>query len=295
MKEIFLQFELFGNNITLRWFQIMAALGFLAALHLYKKRAINYREDPERMEMALFYSMMGAIVGARLLFVVRNWEEKFAMRSFWKVFDFSEGGLVFQGGFFGGLLTAFIICRAKKIDFLKALDIAMPCLALAHAFGRVGCFLNGCCHGGRCEVNWLAVQYPQNSFVWQDHLQKNYIDPSASLSAPVHAAQLYATVALVLLCIALCKLSKKFNRSGIIFALYLVIYSAWRFSVEFLRDDQNLTAGLSLAQYIAIGTFLVGVGLVYGFKNNKRHTFLELNKAEKNKPQQNKEQTHGNS
>ena len=111
MKEIFLQFELFGNNITLRWFQIMAALGFLAALHLYKKRSITYREDPERMEMAVFYSMMGAIAGARLLFVVRNWEEKFAPRSFWKVFDFSEGGLVFQGGFFGGLLAAFIITR----------------------------------------------------------------------------------------------------------------------------------------------------------------------------------------
>ena len=294
MKEIFLQFELFGTNITLRWFQVMAAAGFLAALHLYKRRAIQYKQDPERMEMALFYSMMGAIVGARLLFVLRNWEEKFAMRSFWKVFDFSEGGLVFQGGFFGGILTAFIVCRVQKLDFLKALDIAMPCLALAHAFGRVGCFLNGCCHGGRCDVSWLAVQYPKDSFVWQDHLQKTYIDPSALLSAPVHAAQLYATVALISLCVLLCKLSKKFNQRGMLFALYLVIYSIWRFSVEFLRDDQQLTAGLSLAQYIAIGTFLVGLALSFAFKSNKTHTFLESNKADL-KPNQNKEQTHGNS
>ena len=116
MKEIFLQFELFGTNITLRWFQVMAALGFLAALHLYKKRAINYREDPERMEMALFYSMMGAILGARLLFVVRNWEEKFAMRSFWKVFDFSEGGFDKAYALWRSAADAFLLAYAPIVE-----------------------------------------------------------------------------------------------------------------------------------------------------------------------------------
>ena len=275
MKEIFLQFELFGSNITLRWFQVMAACGFLAALFLLKKRAKIYGEDPDKIETALFYSMIGAILGARLLFVVRFWDENFAGRPFSKVLAFHEGGLVFQGGLIGGLIVAYFVCKKYNLKFLTALDIAAPCIALAHAFGRVGCFLNGCCFGGQCSVKALAVQYPKGSFPWQDHLKRGLIEPGADLSAAVHPAQLYAFFALTGICALLCFVSKKFKKPGMIFGLYFCIYSVWRFIVEFLRDDQVLTAGLSPAQYIAIGTLIFGIVIMQICRKNEEHNFPE--------------------
>ena len=278
MKEIFLEFDLFGSRITLRWFQVMAASGFLAALFLLKKRAKIYGQDPDKIETTLFYSMIGAIIGARALFVVRYWDDNFANRPFSKIFAFQEGGLVFQGGLIGGLIIAYFICKRNKINFLTALDIAAPCIALAHAFGRVGCFLNGCCFGGRCTVDAIAVQYPKGSFPWTDHLKRGFIEPQADLSAAVHPAPLYSVFALVGICLLLCYLSKKLAKPGMIFGLYFCVYSLWRIIVEFFRDDQDLTAGLSLAQYIAIATFLLGCVIIVLCRRNRELDFPQLEK-----------------
>ncbi|WDE97872.1 prolipoprotein diacylglyceryl transferase [Lentisphaera profundi] len=278
MKEIFLEFDLFGTHITLRWFQVMAASGFLAALFLLKRRSKLYGQDPEKVETTLFYSMIGAILGARLLFVVRYWEENFANRPFSKVFAFQEGGLVFQGGLIGGLIIAYFVCRRNGIKFLTALDIAAPCIALAHAFGRVGCFLNGCCFGGKCDIQALAVQYPKGSFPWSDHLKRGLIEPSSDLSMAVHPAPLYAVFALVSICILLCYVSKKLAKPGMIFGLYFCVYSLWRFTVEFFRDDQDLTAGLSLAQYIALGTLALGCVIIALCRRNREYDFPKLEK-----------------
>ena len=99
-------FEIFGFEI--RSFGLMAAIGLLLAFWLMRVRAKKAGEDADKLSDILFFSMIGAIIGARLLYVIRNWESEFA-GDLWKIIRINEGGIVFQGGFIGGLLTAWFL------------------------------------------------------------------------------------------------------------------------------------------------------------------------------------------
>ena len=261
-------FNLFGLEI--RSFGLMAATGLLLAFWLMRKRAIKAGENPETLSDVLFFSMIGALIGARLLYVIRNYNAEFA-HDFWKIFRINEGGIVFQGGFIGGLLIAWYFCKKKNFDFIKGLDIIAPCLAMGHAMGRIGCFLNGCCYGGICDAN-LGVQFPKSSLPFMDQMSSGKLLPTAQYSLPVHPTQLYSFAANMAICLILVLVTVKIKIKGQLFSLYLMIYGVWRLSIEFLRDDQDRHLGLSVAQYIAIGQFAVGLGLWIYFarKNSKK-------------------------
>ena len=265
-------FHIFGLEI--RSFGLMAATGLLLAFWLVQSRAKKSGEDPHIISDIIFFGMLGALFGARLLYVVRNWEAEFA-NDLWKIVRINEGGIVFQGGFIGGLLVAWFMCRKKKVDFVKALDIVTPCLALGHAMGRIGCFLNGCCYGGLCSSG-LSVQFPRESLPYADQLRHGKIDFTAVHSLPVHPTQLYSFAANLLICLILVYVTVKIKVKGQLFSLYLMLYGVWRLGIEFLRDDQDRHLGLSVAQYIAIAQFLIGLFLwVYFLKSKKQNMEVE--------------------
>lgn len=255
-------FDIFGLEI--RSFGLMAAIGLLLAFWLVKVRSRQAGEDPEVLADILFFSMIGGLIGARLLYVIRNYEQEFA-GDFIKVFKINQGGIVFQGGFIGALIVAWFFCKKKNFDFLKGLDIIAPAIALGHAMGRIGCFLNGCCFGGICSTG-PSVRFPKDSLPYfhqarhhAQQLTQNGMMPEYSL--PVHPTQIYSFFANLAICAALVVVTKKVKAKGQLFALYLMLYGTWRLMVEFLRDDQTRHFGLSLAQYIAIGQFAVGAAL----------------------------------
>jgi phosphatidylglycerol---prolipoprotein diacylglyceryl transferase len=255
-------FEIAG--IEIRSFGLMAAIGLLLAFWLVKIRSKQADENPEVLADIIFFSMIGALVGARLLYVIRNYNEEFA-HDFIKIFKINQGGIVFQGGFLAAMLVAWFLCKKKNFDFLKALDIIAPAIALGHAMGRVGCFLNGCCFGGICKTG-LNVRFPKGSLPYHSQMRhhaqemmQNGIMPEYSL--PVHPTQIYSFIANLLICLALVLVTTKVKIRGQLFSLYLMLYGVWRLLVEFLRDDQDRHLGLSVAQYIAIGQFAVGAFL----------------------------------
>ena len=110
-------FKVFGYPI--RSFGVMAAVGLLLAFWLMNRRAKQAGEDPQKLSDIVFFSMIGALVGARLLYVIRYWDREFS-GNFIKIFKINEGGIVFQGGFIGGMLTAWILCRKRNFDFIKS-------------------------------------------------------------------------------------------------------------------------------------------------------------------------------
>ena len=269
-------FTLFG--IKIRSFGLMAAIGLLLAFWLLRKRCIKVNEDPEKLSDILFFSMIGALIGARLLYVIRNYDAEFA-GNFVKIFKINEGGIVFQGGFIGGMLVAWFMCKKKEFNFVKALDIVAPCLALGHAMGRIGCYLNGCCYGGICKVG-PGVHFPKNSLPYVQQLRTGQILPTAEQTLAVHPTQLYSFGANIIICLILIAVTAKLKIQGHLFSLYLMIYGVWRLSIEFLRDDQARHLGLSLAQYIAIGQFAVGVALwIYFSKRHAKKEFIESEPA----------------
>lgn len=215
---------------TVYTYGAMMVLAFIASTWLAAKaarrlppaeRAISAEQIPDFSCV----SLLGGIVGGRLFYVLLQWE-LFA-RAPQEALAIWHGGLVWYGGFLGGVAAGWLYARAKGLSFLRVLDQFIPFLALGHAIGRIGCFLNGCCYG------------------------KPGVPPPQLLES----AGLFAIFALL----------RSFQRGpvrrypGRLFGVYLVLYAALRTGIEGLRGDQSIVwAGLTLQQLISVGVLIVG-------------------------------------
>ena len=216
--------------LHIRWYGVMAVAGVISAYYLMLHRSKRYGYNSDNISDITFWSMIAAIVGARLLYVIRFWDEQFAGNPL-DAFKIYEGGLVFLGGFALSVFFLFFYCRAKKWDIGNLADLIAPALPLGHAFGRIGCLLNGCCFGfkyeGFCSIRY---EYP----------------PFGTFPLQFFSAIFNAVFATVLLW-----LEKKgyFNRRR--FLIYILGYSVGRFILEFGRGDypeSQLCHGLTPAQ-----------------------------------------------
>ncbi|OIP30171.1 MAG: hypothetical protein AUK47_25770 [Deltaproteobacteria bacterium CG2_30_63_29] len=190
-----------------------------------------------------------------------------------RALKFWSGGLTYYGGFLFSLVVAIVFTRRWKWSFLDFADMAAPTVAVALAFGRVGCFLSGCCFGEVCDLPW-AVRFPAGSAAWRAQRE---LDPGALteqfnalgrtewLSLPVHPTQLYEAGAMfavfALLWFGL-RTRKKFE--GQVIAWLLIFYGLVRFTVEFWRADQRGGIGIfSTSQWISFPLVGLGVFLLY--------------------------------
>jgi len=132
-----------------------------------------------------------------------------------------EGGLSFVGGPLFAFAYLWWFCRKHNLSFLAFADICAPGFALGHAFGRVGCFLGGCCYGRECDLPW-AIRFHPNGDI-------------ALLTPPSHPTQLYASVACLIIFFRLNSSQRRPHRPGEILLSYLILYGCWRFVEESLR------------------------------------------------------------
>lgn len=247
---------------TVRWYGVMMALAFGLGLWTASRRARFDGLAPDKVFDIGTWLIVGTIVGARVLHVVTYWKEEFAGRPFWEVFAVWKGGLVFYGGLVGASLACIVYVRWKKIPLWKMADALAPSIALGYVFGRIGCFLNGCCFGRACEAPW-AVRYPFGSDVWKTQVDRGLIgehDPTL----PVHPSQLYDSLLSLALYLALAWLYRRKKFDGQVFATYLLCYAITRSIVETFRGDYtapHLHGGLTPAHLISIAIFATGAGL----------------------------------
>lgn len=236
----------------------MAAIGFLLAalfLNLNRKRA---GMDENQASALLFIAIISGVAGSRLFYVIQYWTQ--FRDNFFEIFRVDHGGLVFYGGFFLAIAAMIIYCRRKKLDMVRVLDVSSPALAIGHAMGRIGCFLNGCCYGG-VTSSWLGVRYPEGSA------------PALKYSgAPLHPVQLYESCGNILLAAFLLCLLRRARR-GVTLAAYIILYGVMRFTDEFFRGDHSYDqlwlGGFTPAQ--TIGLFLIPVGIFTLVYFLKRH------------------------
>lgn len=187
--------------------------------------------------------MLGGVAGARALYVAQFWP--FYREHFLESFAIWHGGLIWYGGFLGGAIVVAIYLRIVRVSFLRAADQGFPYITLAHAIGRVGCFLNGCCYGTPTDA-WYGVWVPDQP-------------------GPVIPVQLIEAGFLLLLFVFLRQWQRTavMNRPGRLFSLYLVAYGVIRFGVEFLRGGQrHHWLGLSAAQLMSVGLVVAGLLLL---------------------------------
>ena len=144
-------------NISVKSYGLMMVLGFVAALFLAGRLCRKLSENPEILTNFGIIALVAGVVGARLMHVLHNWPDY--RGNLKEVFAIWSGGLEFIGGVAAALVVMLIYFKWKNVPILKYLDILAPALMLGLAFGRIGCFLNGCCFGAACDLPW-AIRFP---------------------------------------------------------------------------------------------------------------------------------------
>ncbi|MCL2335385.1 MAG: prolipoprotein diacylglyceryl transferase [Endomicrobia bacterium] len=245
------------GHITLYTYGLFVALGFFAgSMYIsYGAKKMNPQIiSQDELYSLLFYTVIFALVGARLLFIITEFREYAAAPL--NVFKVWEGGLVYYGGFIAALLCVIIYTWRKKISILALGDIFAPALALGHFFGRIGCFFAGCCYGKSCELPWTVVF--------------NNPDTLAARGIPLHPTQLYEAFCNIVLFVLLYRYNKKPHANGLTIAFYLIAYALFRFTIEFFRGDDRGAQflGLSISQAVSIVILLIGIFLFYKRSNS---------------------------
>ena len=232
---------------TVYGYGLMIAIGVLCAYLVGEYRAKKYKLNPDIMFSLTISCLVGGIVGAKLLFYVVEWKSIIEDPSI--LLDIANGFVVY-GGIIGGILTGYLFCKIKKIEFLKYFDLVMPSIALAQGFGRLGCAFAGCCYGRQTD-GWFHIIYEDSSFA------PNGV---ALLPTQIISSGLNFFHFLLLIFFA-----KKVKASGQVAGLYLIFYSIGRFCLEFLRNDpRGEVSALSTSQFISVFIFIIGVVIFAG-------------------------------
>ena len=240
----------------------MVLLGVLFGIFLLRKGAARRQLDAERVaELPLSLVLFG-LVGGRAWYCIQFSDEVFAERGWTAVFYLWEGGLVLYGAIAGGLLGFLWLQRKEAYGNTRdLLDVIAPALAIGIAFGRLGCFLNGCCWGEVCEPTYpFAVSFPPGS---PPALAFGELETP---SPPLHPTQIYSAIQGVVLCGVLWVVGGRWaRRPGRTFALFLGLYSIGRSLIETIRADHDVLAGeLTVSQKASLVAAAVAIWLWMG-------------------------------
>jgi len=250
------------GNFSIRSYGAMAAVGFLLGCLLVNWNRKYAKMSSDQASTSLFVAMIAGIVGARVFYVVQFFDRY--RDNLWGVFRIDQGGLVFYGGFLFALAALWGYCRLNKLDLVRVFDVYAPALAIAHACGRIGCFLNGCCWGKPTDL-FLGVAFPAGS------------EPALRYpGAHLHPVQLYESAEQFALFFLYCYLVRHTKR-GVAMASYLTIYGILRFLNELLRGDNPKVLADFFTPAQVIGLLLIPAGvllLLHFIRHEQQNTDL---------------------
>ena len=220
--------------LTVHGYGLCIGLGIAAALLLIWRRAEERKLDVKTVNTLVLLILAAGFAGAKIFFLFAHWSEFRANPPG----ALGSEGFVVYGGIVCGLGAAYLYCRRRSLPFLRWADCFIPGVALAQGFGRIGCFLAGCCFGKPTD-SILGVVFPAGS--------------AAPAGVPLWPVQLFSAAGDFLLAGTLLLLEKKRRGDGLLTGAYLLLYSVGRFLIEFLRADPRGAVGIfSTSQFIAL-------------------------------------------
>jgi phosphatidylglycerol:prolipoprotein diacylglycerol transferase len=267
-----LDVEIFGYPLQVRWYGVLIIGGAMLAAWLAAKRAQRRGYDPEDVWNLLLLGLVLGIAGARLYYVVFEWE-RYAGRPLLEILNPQGGGLAIHGAIIGAVLAALIYTRWKKLPFIEWLDICLPTMLLAQAVGRWGNFFNQEAYGRPTTLPFGVTIDANRRLPPFDNLQQY---PPNQL---FHATFLYESIwniAGLGLILWLERRLKGWLRTGDAALMYLIVYGMGRLWIEGLRTDSLCTNGvggdcagaLRAAQVVSL--LLIAGGLIVMYINHRR-------------------------
>jgi len=258
--------ELFRiGNFPINTYGVLLALGLVLALFTAARLAARDGLPKERIYDLGLWTILGGLLGSKILMLFT--EHNVQIFSL----DFLRSGGVYFGGFLGGFITLIVLIRLYGLPFWKVGDAFAPGVAIGQVLGRQGCFSAGCCWGKSTTLPWGV------HFTEAGHLNTGVpiYGPDGS-DLYLHPTQLYESFTMLAVFALLLYLHRKKKFDGQILLLYGMIYSVFRFLVEFVRDDprgdiMGLTTltGLSTSQMISLIVAVVAAVLYFKFSKKK--------------------------
>jgi len=242
--------------LPLHTYGLLVAIAFLTGLLIASRLAARAGLDSDKVANLGIYVAVAAIGGAKVFMVVTDWP--YYSRNPGQIFSLAT--LQAGGVFFGGLIAALVVAawylRRSGLPALETADTFAPAIALGHSVGRLGCFLAGCCWGRPTEALWGVT--------FTKPLAHELV--GVPLNVRLHPTQLYEAAAELLIFGLLWLRFRRPHRPGSVIGLYLLLYSAFRFAIEFLRDpaDRSFPLGgpLSVTQWLALLLMAAGTLLL---------------------------------
>ncbi|MCK4330435.1 prolipoprotein diacylglyceryl transferase [candidate division WOR-3 bacterium] len=253
MRPILLQF----GSLKINSWGTMVIIALVAAILVTIIRARTYKIPPKRVRAALhlvIFVIIAGFVGARLFSIL---EHPQILREYPDVFSaIRHGGLSWYGGFLFAFIVGLLLLRKSNLRIGAALDILAPGIALGFFFGRMGCFLKGCCFGKPTLIPWGVVFPPESyaSMVYGEQVS-------------LHPTQLYSSFAGLISFFILLFIEKKIKKKlhGLIFFSFLILYGTWRFIIELFRwhDPELILFGwFTRGQAFSIASIILGITLI---------------------------------
>jgi len=223
---------------------LMLALAFLVTGYFFRRELKRTGLPPSLGDSIVMGAILGGIGGAKLYSVIEGLNEANALyvRSF-----FSGSGLVWYGGFAGGVTVVVIIIWRSGFPMMRVLDLVAPLLSLGYAFGRMGCFLSGDGdYGPPTDLPW-GMAFPNGTV------------PTVQR---VHPTPLYEIALSLMIFAFLWRMRKRSLPTGWMFGMYLILGGAERFITDFWRLTPVVALGMTMAQITSIVAIIVGTVMV---------------------------------
>jgi phosphatidylglycerol:prolipoprotein diacylglycerol transferase len=254
MYPILARFHLFGQPVVLYSYGAMLLTALFAGIGLTLTLAQRAGIDWKEFGAGLVWVALAALVGARLLGVITNFEA-FSSGFPLSFFNLRIRGVVAYGGFMGGFLALGALAKSNRWPAGQLMDLCAVGTALGIGITRLGCFLSGCCFGCPTDRIW-GVRFPADSPAYSGQLAKQLIPSGAAQTLPVHPVQLYESAFGFFLLVVLLKTRNRRPGSGRSAAIFFGLYAVFRFFLEYFRCDavRGVYFGLSTSQYIAMAT-----------------------------------------
>lgn len=269
---------LLRDGIPVYGYGAMVFLGFVFGGWTALRRARSAGIDPEAIWDLVTWVFVAGIGGARLFYLVQKHEKVFADVSGWgdflfRVINLTDGGLVLLGGVLAVVAAVLLFCRRRGISPLRMGDVVVPSFFIGLGFGRIGCLMNGCCFGDRCELPW-AIHFPQESAAWGALVHRGYLGLESPLTYGLHPTQIYSSITAFLLAGLTTLYFRQRPFDGAVLVVGMILYSAKRIVIEFLRGDELGQFGtmFTISQWISAAIFLGGVLLLTWLTRRSRGT-----------------------
>lgn len=257
------------GNFELRWYSVLIAIAVIIGYVLIINESRRFKIKKEFMFNMMFWTLIFAIIGARLYYVVFNLE--YYRTNILEIFQIWKGGLAIHGALLFGAITIIIYCKKYKVRVGKILDIIVPALLLGQAIGRWGNFFNSEAYGS-------IVTYQQLENM---KIIPQFIIDNMFINGSYHLPMFYFESLWCLLgfFLSLFLRRRKYIKDGQLVAFYMMWYGVARFVIETFRTDALLFNGIRVARVVSVLMFVIG--LVIQFIQSRKPKLDELyNKAE---------------